>query len=94
MHQDLVLLLEDDPEQSIPLPTADEEKGDEHVRYPGHAAHFDAQKYRPFSRRSPFPLLWGRDTSLKLVKDSFGNDRFNWSSLRRKAQKLKNPSPF
>ena len=26
MHQDLVLLLEDDPEQSIPLPTADEEK--------------------------------------------------------------------
>ncbi|HET6569636.1 MAG TPA: endopeptidase La [Rhodothermales bacterium] len=65
---------DDDPEQSIPLPTADEEK---------EMSTFDVPDTLPvLALRNTvlfpgvvLPITVGRDASLKLVKDAFGGDR-------------------
>ncbi|MDA0684845.1 MAG: endopeptidase La [Bacteroidetes bacterium] len=91
MHQDLVLLLEDDPEQSIPLPTADEEKAMSTSDIPDTLPILTLRNTVLFPG-VVLPITVGRDTSLKLVKDSFGNDRLI-GVVAQKSAETENPSP-
>ena len=69
MHSDIVLLLDDDPEQSIPLPTADEEKEMSRSDIPDTLPILTLRNTVLFPG-VVLPITVGRDTSLKLVKDA------------------------
>jgi len=91
MNQDLVLLLDDDPEQSIPLPTADEEKAMSVSDIPDTLPILTLRNTVLFPG-VVLPITVGRDTSLKLVKDSFGDDRLIGVVAQRSSE-TENPTP-
>ncbi len=91
MNQDLVLLLDDDPEQSIPLPTADEEKAMSTSDIPDTLPILTLRNTVLFPG-VVLPITVGRDTSLKLVKDAFGDDRLIGVVAQRSSE-TENPTP-
>ena len=66
-------LMEDEPEQSIPLPTPDEEKEMSSSHIPDELPILALRNTVLFPG-VVLPITVGRDTSLKLVKDAFGED--------------------
>ena len=91
MLSDLVYLLDDDPEQSIPLPTADEEKEMSLADVPAVLPILTLRNTVLFPG-VVLPITVGRDTSLKLVKDAFGDDRLI-GVVAQKRSETENPSP-
>ncbi len=91
MHQDLVLLLDDDPEQSIPLPTADEEKEMSTSDIPD-SLPILALRNTVLFPGVVLPITVGRDASLRLVKDAFGDDRLI-GVVAQKRSETENPAP-
>ena len=91
MTQDIVLLLDDDPEQSIPLPTADEEMAMSRSDIPETLPILTLRNTVLFPG-VVLPITVGRDTSLKLVKDAFGDDRLIGVVAQRSAD-TEDPSP-
>ena len=92
MIQDLVYLLDDDdPEQSIPLPTADEEKEMSVSDVPDSLPILTLRNTVLFPG-VVLPITVGRDTSLKLVKDAFSDDRLI-GVVAQKRSETENPSP-
>ncbi len=91
MHQDLVLLLDDDPEQSIPLPTADEEKEMSTSDIPD-SLPILALRNTVLFPGVVLPITVGRDASLRLVKDAFGDDRLI-GVVAQKRSETENPTP-
>ncbi len=67
------LMIDDDPEQSIPLPTADEEKEMSTSEIPD-TLPILALRNTVLFPGVVLPITVGRDASLKLVKDAFGED--------------------
>ncbi|MBT7400106.1 MAG: endopeptidase La [Bacteroidetes Order II. Incertae sedis bacterium] len=92
MLSDLVYLLDDDPEQSIPLPTADEEKEMSLADVPAVLPILTLRNTVLFPG-VVLPITVGRDTSLKLVKDAFGDDRLI-GVVAQKRSETENPSPL
>ncbi len=68
------LTTEDDPEQSIPLPTPDEEKEMSMAEVPD-SLPILALRNTVLFPGVVLPITVGRDASLKLVKDAFAGDR-------------------
>jgi ATP-dependent Lon protease len=91
MLQDFEYLLDDDLEQSIPLPTADEEKEMSLSDIPDVLPILTLRNTVLFPG-VVLPITVGRDTSLKLVKDSFGDDRLI-GVVAQKSSETENPSP-
>lgn len=91
MSQDLLLVLSDDPEQSIPLPTADEEKEMSTSDIPDVLPILTLRNTVLFPG-VVLPITVGRDTSLKLVKDAFGDDRLI-GVVAQKSTDTENPAP-
>jgi ATP-dependent Lon protease len=91
MLQDPILLLDDDPEQSIPLPTADEEMAMSRSDIPDTLPILTLRNTVLFPG-VVLPITVGRDTSLKLVKDAFGDDRLIGVVAQRSAE-TEDPSP-
>ena len=91
MLQDLEFLLDDDLEQSIPLPTADEEKEMSLSDVPDVLPILTLRNTVLFPG-VVLPITVGRDTSLKLVKDSFGDDKLI-GVVAQKSSDTENPSP-
>ena len=91
MHSDIVLLLDDDPEQSIPLPTADEEKEMSRSDIPDTLPILTLRNTVLFPG-VVLPITVGRDTSLKLVKDAFSDDRLIGVVAQRSAD-TEDPTP-
>lgn len=91
MLQDPLLLLDDDPEQSIPLPTADEEMAMSRSDIPDTLPILTLRNTVLFPG-VVLPITVGRDTSLKLVKDAFGDDRLIGVVAQRSAE-TEDPSP-
>lgn len=91
MSQDLILVVGDDPEQSIPLPTADEEKEMSRSEIPDLLPILTLRNTVLFPG-VVLPITVGRDTSLKLVKDAFGEDRLIGVVAQRSTE-TENPSP-
>lgn len=89
--QDPFLLLDDDPEQSIPLPTADEEMAMSRSDIPDTLPILTLRNTVLFPG-VVLPITVGRDTSLKLVKDAFGDDRLIGVVAQRSAE-TEDPSP-
>lgn len=91
MLQELEFLSDDDLEQSIPLPTADEEKEMSLADVPDTLPILTLRNTVLFPG-VVLPITVGRDTSLKLVKDSFGDDRLI-GVVAQKSSETENPSP-
>jgi ATP-dependent Lon protease len=91
MSQDVLLVLSDDPEQSIPLPTADEEKEMSTSDVPDVLPILTLRNTVLFPG-VVLPITVGRDTSLKLVKDAFGDDRLI-GVVAQKSTDTENPTP-
>ncbi len=91
MPQDLILVVDDDPEQSIPLPTADEEKEMSTSEIPDVLPILTLRNTVLFPG-VVLPITVGRDTSLKLVKDAFGEDR-TIGVVAQRSTETENPSP-
>lgn len=91
MHSDIVLLLDEDPEQSIPLPTADEEKEMSRSDIPDTLPILTLRNTVLFPG-VVLPITVGRDTSLKLVKDAFSDDRLIGVVAQRSAE-TEDPTP-
>ena len=91
MYQDLVLLLDDDPEQSIPLPTADEEKEMSTSDIPD-SLPILALRNTVLFPGVVLPITVGRDASLRLVKDAFSDDRLI-GVVAQKRSETENPAP-
>ncbi|MDA1028048.1 MAG: endopeptidase La [Bacteroidetes bacterium] len=91
MLQELEFLSDDDLEQSIPLPTADEEKEMSLSDVPDTLPILTLRNTVLFPG-VVLPITVGRDTSLKLVKDSFGDDRLI-GVVAQKSSETENPSP-
>ena len=91
MLQELEFLLDDDLEQSIPLPTADEEKEMSLSDVPDTLPILTLRNTVLFPG-VVLPITIGRDTSLKLVKDSFGEDRLI-GVVAQKSSETENPTP-
>ncbi|PIQ61877.1 MAG: endopeptidase La [Bacteroidetes bacterium CG12_big_fil_rev_8_21_14_0_65_60_17] len=91
MPQDLILVVGDDPEQSIPLPTADEEKEMSTSEIPDVLPILTLRNTVLFPG-VVLPITVGRDTSLKLVKDAFGDDRLIGVVAQRSTE-TENPAP-
>ena len=91
MLQDLEFLLDDDLEQSIPLPTADEEKEMSLSDVPDVLPILTLRNTVLFPG-VVLPITVGRDTSLKLVKDSFGDDKLI-GVVAQKSSDTENPAP-
>jgi ATP-dependent Lon protease len=87
----LELLDTDDPEQSIPLPTADEEKEMSMSDVPG-TLPILALRNTVLFPGVVLPITVGRDASLKLVKDAFNNDRLI-GVVAQKSSEVENPEP-
>lgn len=91
MTHDPYLLVSDDPEQSIPLPTAAEEKEMSTSSVP-HNLPVLALRNTVLFPGVVLPITVGRDTSLRLVKDAFGDDRLIGVVAQRSAD-VESPGP-
>ncbi|NNF03841.1 MAG: endopeptidase La [Rhodothermales bacterium] len=91
MTQDFLYLLDDDPEQSIPLPTADEEKEMSSSDVPAEIPILALRNTVLFPG-VVLPITVGRDTSLQLVKDAFGDDKLI-GVVSQKSSEVEDPSP-
>lgn len=87
----LWLSLDDDPEQSIPLPTADEEKEMSMSEVPD-TLPILALRNTVLFPGVVLPITVGRDASLNLVKDAFADDRLIGVVAQRNPD-LENPDP-
>lgn len=85
------LLVDDDPEQSIPLPTAAEEKAMSTSSVP-ELLPVLALRNTVLFPGVVLPITVGRDTSLKLVNDAFGDDRLIGVVAQRNAD-VESPEP-
>ena len=85
------LMLDDDPEQSIPLPTADEEKEMSTSEIPD-SVPILALRNTVLFPGVVLPITVGRDASLKLVKDAFGDDALI-GVIAQKSSDLEDPTP-
>ncbi len=74
MRENTYLMIDNDPEQSIPLPTADEEKEMSTSEVP-EVLPILALRNTVLFPGVVLPITIGRDTSLKLVQDAFNGDR-------------------
>jgi len=79
----------DDPEQSIPLPTADEEKEMSMADVP-ETLPVLALRNTVLFPGVVLPITVGRDASLKLVKDAFNSDRLI-GVIAQKSSDVENP---
>src|SRR5690606_532291 len=87
-----ILLLDDEgPEQSIPLPTADEEKAMSTSDVP-ETLPILALRNTVLFPGVVLPITVGRDASLKLVKDAFNDDRLI-GVVAQKSSDVENPAP-
>ena len=84
-------MIDDDPEQSIPLPTADEEKEMSTSEIPD-AVPILALRNTVLFPGVVLPITVGRDASLKLVKDAFGDDALI-GVIAQKSSELEDPTP-
>lgn len=91
MTKDLFLLIDDDLEQSIPLPTADEEKEMSVSDVPD-SLPILALRNTVLFPGVVLPITVGRDTSLNLVKDAFSKDLLIGVVAQRNAD-VENPTP-
>ncbi len=91
MSSDFLHLIDDDPEQSIPLPTSDEEKEMSTSEVPD-VIPILALRNTVLFPGVVLPITVGRDASLKLVKDSFSDDRLI-GVVAQKAAETENPQP-
>ena len=92
MIQDPYLLIDDDDlEQAIPLPTADEEKEMSMSDVPD-SLPILALRNTVLFPGVVLPITVGRDTSLRLVKDAFGDDRLIGVVAQRRAE-VEDPEP-
>ena len=87
----LYLMIDDDPEQSIPLPTADEEKEMSTSEIPD-SVPILALRNTVLFPGVVLPITVGRDASLKLVKDAFGDDALI-GVIAQKSSELEDPTP-
>src|SRR5690606_9945246 len=87
----LRVLDSDDPEQSIPLPTADEEKAMSMSDVP-ETLPILALRNTVLFPGVVLPITVGRDASLKLVKDAFNDDRLI-GVMAQKSSDVENPGP-
>ncbi|MEX0821495.1 MAG: endopeptidase La [Rhodothermales bacterium] len=87
----LELLDADDPEQSIPLPTADEEKEMSMSDVPETLPILTLRNTVLFPG-VVLPITVGRDASLNLVKDAFNDDRLI-GVVAQKSSEVENPDP-
>lgn len=85
------LIQEEDPEQSIPLPTADEEKEMSTADVP-EVLPILALRNTVLFPGVVLPITVGRDASLKLVKDAFAADRLIGVVTQRSSE-VENPNP-
>ncbi|MEX1054653.1 MAG: LON peptidase substrate-binding domain-containing protein, partial [Rhodothermales bacterium] len=81
----------EDPEQSIPLPTADEEKEMSMSDVP-ETLPILALRNTVLFPGVVLPITVGRDASLKLVKDAFNSDRLIGVVAQRSSE-VENPAP-
>lgn len=91
MIQDPFLLIDEDHEQAIPLPTADEEKEMSISDVPD-TLPILALRNTVLYPGVVLPITVGRDTSLKLVKDAFADDRLIGVVAQRSAD-VEEPEP-
>ena len=84
-------MIDDDPEQSIPLPTADEEKEMSTSEIPDEVPILALRNTVLFPG-VVLPITVGRDASLKLVKDAFGDDSLI-GVIAQKSSELEDPTP-
>jgi len=82
---------EEDPEQSIPLPTADEEKEMNTFEVP-ETLPILALRNTVLFPGVVLPITVGRDASLKLVKDAFGGDRLI-GVIAQRSSEVEDPGP-
>ena len=91
MIQDPFLLSDEDLEQSIPLPTADEEKEMSLSDVPD-TLPILALRNTVLYPGVVLPITVGRDTSLRLVKDAFADDRLI-GVVAQKSAEVEDPDP-
>ena len=91
MHPHALFLVGDDPEQSIPLLTPDEEKEMHEASLPDTLPVL-ALKNTVLFPGVVLPITVGRDTSLKLVKDAYSGDRMI-GVVAQKSADTENPGP-
>lgn len=91
IDSDLYLLIEDDPEQSIPLPTAEEEEEMSTSEIPDDLPILALRNTVLFPG-VVLPITVGRDASLKLVKDAFGEDSLI-GVIAQKSSDVEDPTP-
>src|SRR5690606_12976579 len=84
-------LVGDDPEQSIPLLTPDEEREMHEASLP-ETLPILALKNTVLFPGVVLPITVGRDTSLRLVKDAYGGDRLVGVVAQRSVE-IENPGP-
>ncbi len=82
---------DDDPEQSIPLPTADEEQAMSTFEVPDEVPILALRNTVLFPG-VVLPITVGRDASLKLVKDAFSGDRLIGVVAQRSSD-VEDPQP-
>ncbi|MDZ4701585.1 MAG: endopeptidase La [Rhodothermales bacterium] len=87
----LQLMLEDDTEQTIPLPTADEEKAMNSFELP-ESLPILALRNTVLFPGVVLPITVGRDASLRLVKDAFGDDALI-GVVAQKRSDVEDPEP-
>jgi ATP-dependent Lon protease len=85
MTPELLRLIDEDPEQSIPLPTPAEEKEMSTSDVPG-VLPILALRNTVLFPGVVLPITVGRDTSLRLVKDSFSGNRLIGVVAQRAAE--------
>ena len=90
-YGDLLYLLDDDPEQSIPLPTPDEQKAMSAEEVP-ETLPILALRNTVLYPGVVLPITIGRDASLKLVRDAFAGDRLIGVVAQRDSE-VENPTP-
>ena len=85
------LMIDEDPEQTIPLPTADEEKEMSTSEIPANLPILALRNTVLFPG-VVLPITVGRDASLKLVKDAFGEDSLI-GVIAQKSSDVEDPTP-
>ncbi|MBT8400448.1 MAG: endopeptidase La [Rhodothermia bacterium] len=85
MNESLYLIVDDDPEQSIPLPTPAEEKEMGTADVPD-SLPILALRNTVLFPGVVLPITVGRDASLKLVKDAFAGDRLIGVTAQRSSE--------
>ncbi|MEZ4700322.1 MAG: endopeptidase La [Rhodothermales bacterium] len=85
------LMIDDDSEQAIPLPTADEEKAMSSFELPD-SLPILALRNTVLFPGVVLPITVGRDASLRLVKDAFGDDALI-GVVAQKRSDVEDPEP-